>query len=189
MSASMVNVGFGTRRGWGEALTEQTPFVSTYYCTNSFHCRCFGISGTLLTLLQVSDTLCTQCLTGLAMVEYNKTEVLKLGVSQLSNGCRLCALLLARFRTTATETSIEIEYRIIPRYGYFIRVFDIVFRPAGAKNWRTNVLRLGIQKEKLDRGQSQLSLNPFRRIGVLIYGHSSQTRTSITHPWFTLSQT
>ncbi len=28
MSASMVNVDYGTRRGWGEPLSEDTPFVS-----------------------------------------------------------------------------------------------------------------------------------------------------------------
>ncbi len=28
MSASMVNIDYGTRRGWGEPLSEDTPFVS-----------------------------------------------------------------------------------------------------------------------------------------------------------------
>ncbi|KAL2136225.1 hypothetical protein VTI74DRAFT_4855 [Chaetomium olivicolor] len=132
MSASMINIDFGTRRGWGEALPEETPFC------------------TLLTLLLVPDLLCTQCLAALDVLDF-KTKVLKLGLSQDSNGCRLCALLLARFRATASASVIEIEYCMIPRYGYFITVFDIAFRRVGAKDWRANVVRLGIQKEKVNR--------------------------------------
>ncbi|KAF4438789.1 HET-domain-containing protein [Fusarium austroafricanum] len=67
---SAINIDFGTRKGWGEPITEKTPFI---------------------------------------------------------------------------------EYWKYPRYGYFITVFDIVFRTIGAKDGKTKVVRLGIQKAKVDR--------------------------------------
>ena len=150
---------YGQRRlrhpqGLGEPFARGD--VICKYCTTSSHHRHFGSVHTLLTLLRVPDSLCAQCLASLDVLDYHEAGVLQLGLSQGSHGCRLCALLLARFRATATASVFEIEYRMIPRYGYFIRVFDIVFCPVGAKDWRTNVVRLGIQKEKQDPSQSQL---------------------------------
>ena len=89
-------------------------------------------------------------------LDYNKSGALQLDLSQNSNDCRLCALLFARLRATTTTSVLEIEYHMVPRYGYFIRVFDVVFVPVGSKNWRTNAVRLGIQKKKRDPSQSQL---------------------------------
>jgi hypothetical protein len=62
--------------------------------------------------------------------------------------CRLCALLI--FKLYSSETSLEIEYILPSRYGYFIDVDDIMFRPVGSTSSNTNVVRLGLQKAKLD---------------------------------------
>ena len=111
---------------------------------------------TFLTPPWAPDPLCTQCVAALNALFYNHDQVFQLGPSQDSNGCRLCALLLARFRATATASLLEIECRMVPRWNNFVRPapLDIVFRPVGVKDWVTNVVTLGIQKKKRDPSQS-----------------------------------
>ncbi|RDL40194.1 uncharacterized protein BP5553_00173 [Venustampulla echinocandica] len=60
--------------------------------------------------------------------------------------CRICVLLSSKFCSSETSQPLDIEYFLVDRYGYFIRVHDIMFRPAGSKAFMGDTVRLALQK-------------------------------------------
>ena len=61
-------------------------------------------------------------------------------------GCRVCALLISKFTEPGRrDEHFEVRYQIEPRFGYFIRVYNVVFmRPDS-----NTLVRLGLQMARL----------------------------------------
>ena len=97
-----------------------------------------------LTHVQIPDKLCEQCLEVLRTISYNEETF----HPQHNDHCRLCLLLATKFPKSPTESPFKLKYLMIPRYGYFYEVHDIVFRPSDAATFGNNYLRLGLQPAK-----------------------------------------
>lgn len=101
---------------------------------------------------QVPDTLCIQCLAifkkDLTTEPYDE-NVLEIDTRNL-DGCRLCAVFISRFHSCSTVPSLHIEYVVATRFGYFFQNWDILFRVVGSTSWNTDVVRLALQKAKLN---------------------------------------
>lgn len=142
---SRINIPFGTRMGYGEHLDEGTPFVRAHL----YPSRLPHIALTFDT--QSADVLCQQCSTALEKdLTYSQHDDDVLHIDpRAPSGCRLCALLTSKFCDPKASLPLRVEYFLLPRYGFFFRNDDLMFRPVGSKLWANGIVRLGLQLAKL----------------------------------------